>query len=256
MIFDKALGTLAAVLFATTTAAAQTSYPIIVSSERQFEQIGISLRSPGIRGPDVSPEAVKAAIEGQRLPQQINPYRLMGIWNAGSKGGSDQQRGQFGTAAEAEAMLLKVVVALKADKDKALDMINMGEGGFLDRDLYPFCFNAGDGKAIAAASPNAKQALGRDVRTLRDVTGKLYGQELFSAAQKPEGQITEVSYMFPTPSDPKPLAKVSFVTTAAVVGCGVGYYRPLAPGAIPKGPRFVELHLLKAPEHDDYTLYS
>jgi signal transduction histidine kinase len=121
-------------------------------------------------------------------------------------------------------MLLKVVSALKADKKKTLDMINKGEGGFLDRDLYPFCFNARDGKAIAAASPNSKQALGRDVRTLRDAAGKPYGAELYTAAQKPEGQITEVSYVFPTPSDPKPVAKMSLVAAAAGIGCGVGYY--------------------------------
>jgi hypothetical protein len=147
-----------------------------------------------------------------------------------------QQRGQFGTAEEARAMLLKAVDAVKADKGRALDMINKGEGGFLDRDLYPFCFNAVDGKAIAAASPNARLALGQDVRTLRDAAGKLYGLELYAAAQKPEGQITEVNYMFPTPSDPKPVAKVSFVTRAAGIGCGVGYYEALVP-TIPREPR-------------------
>src|SRR5947207_52338 len=46
MIFGKALGTVAAVLFAATTATAQTSFPIIISSETQFEQLGISLLSP------------------------------------------------------------------------------------------------------------------------------------------------------------------------------------------------------------------
>jgi tetratricopeptide (TPR) repeat protein len=132
---------------------------------------------------------------------------------------------QFGTAAEAKTMLLKVIAALKSERDKTLDMINKGEGGFLDRDLYPFCFNARDGKAIAGASPNSKQALGRDVRTLRDAAGKLYGEEFYAAAQRPEGQITEVSYMFPTPSDSTPVAKVSFVTRAAGMGCGVGYYK-------------------------------
>ena len=85
-----------------------------------------------------------------------------------------QQRSQFGTAAEAKAMLLKVVDALNSDKNKALEMINKGEGGFQDRDLYPFCFNADDGKAVAAASPNSKQALGRDVRTLKDAAGKAW----------------------------------------------------------------------------------
>jgi hypothetical protein len=33
----------------------------------------------------------------------------------------------------------KAVAALKGDKTKALDTINKGEGGFLDRDLYAFC---------------------------------------------------------------------------------------------------------------------
>ena len=56
-----------------------------------------------------------------------------------------------GTATEANAMLDKAVVALKADKAKTLDMINKEEGGFLDRDLYVFCFNLSDGKQVAAA---------------------------------------------------------------------------------------------------------
>jgi hypothetical protein len=47
-----------------------------------------------------------------------------------------QQRGQFGTADEAKAMLVKAVAAVKVNKAKALDMFAKGEGGFLDRDLY------------------------------------------------------------------------------------------------------------------------
>ena len=39
-----------------------------------------------------------------------------------------QQSG--GTADEAKAMLVKAVAAVKADKVKALDMFNKGEGGF------------------------------------------------------------------------------------------------------------------------------
>jgi hypothetical protein len=37
-----------------------------------------------------------------------------------------------GTAAEAKAMLEKAVAAVKADKAKTLDLINKGEGGFLE----------------------------------------------------------------------------------------------------------------------------
>jgi Single Cache domain 2 len=132
---------------------------------------------------------------------------------------------KYGTAAEAKAMLEKAVTAVKADKAKALDMFNKGEGGFLDRDLYPFCANVSDGKLLAVANPNAKQLLGKDVRELKDPTGKVYGKEMFDAAQKPEGTITEVSYMFARPSDPKPVDKVSFVTRVGDIYCGVGYYK-------------------------------
>jgi signal transduction histidine kinase len=133
---------------------------------------------------------------------------------------------QFGTADEAKAMLVKAVAAVKADKAKALDTFNKGEGGFLDRDLYPFCFNASDGKIMALGNPNAKQLLGQDTRTLKDPTGKAFGVDIYAAAQKPEGQITEVGpYLFSRPGDPKPVAKLSFVSRVADLGCGVGYYK-------------------------------
>lgn len=135
-------------------------------------------------------------------------------------------QGQFGTADEAKAMLLKTAAALKADRTKTLDLINKGEGGFLDRDIYPFCFELGDGKILAVASNNAKQFLGTDIRALKDATGKVYGPELHAAAQKPEGQVTEVSYMFPRPgADKTPVQKVSFITKVGDLGCGVGYYK-------------------------------
>ena len=114
---------------------------------------------------------------------------------------------------------------MKADKAKALDMFNKGEGGFLDRDLYVFCYNVGDGKIVALGNPNAKQNMDVDVRTLKDSAGKEYGPELYGAGQKPEGQITEVSYMFPKPTDKTPVSKASFVTREGNLGCEVGYYK-------------------------------
>lgn len=149
-----------------------------------------------------------------------------------SSTGFAQQLSQFGNAAEAKAMLEKAVAAMKADRSKALDMFNRGEGGFLDRDLYPFCFNVSDGKHLAT---QAKQLLGQDVRILKDPTGKTFGLELYAAAQKPEGQITEVTYMFPKPvadTTPGPTVrfttparKVTFVTRVGDVGCAVGYFK-------------------------------
>ena len=137
-----------------------------------------------------------------------------------------QQPSQNGTADEAKAMLLKAVAAVKADKTKALDMFAKGEGGFLDRDLYPFCANVSNGTNVAIGNPNAKQLLGTDTRTLKDPTGKAYGLELYAAGQKPDGQISEVSYQFVKPGpDTKPVPKESFVARAGDIYCGVGYYK-------------------------------
>jgi len=129
---------------------------------------------------------------------------------------------KFGTAAEAKAMLEKAIAAVKADKNKAIEMFNKGEGGFKDRDLQPFCFNISDGKIVATTVPNL---LGTDIRTLKDKAGKEFGKEGYAAAV--EGKITETTpYMFPRPgTDPTLFEKVSFVTRVADLGCGVGYFK-------------------------------
>jgi signal transduction histidine kinase len=137
---------------------------------------------------------------------------------------SAQMMAHQGTAADAKAMLDKTVAAIKADKAKTLDEINKGENGFLMGDIYPFCFNLSDGTNVAVANPNAKALIGKDVRTFKDATGDNYGERLFAAAK--EGQVNEVSYMFPKPGpDKTPAQKVSFVTAANGLGCGVGYYK-------------------------------
>jgi hypothetical protein len=136
-----------------------------------------------------------------------------------------QQTG--GTADEARAMLMKALAAVNADKIKALDMFNKGEGGFRDRDLYVFCANASDGTVVAIGNPNLKQALGMDVRAGQNSTGEAFGAEIYAAMQKPEGQITEVSYVGPKPDpDDKLVAKTTLVARASDdLGCGVGYYK-------------------------------
>ena len=131
---------------------------------------------------------------------------------------------QGGTPEEARAMLDKAVAAVKADQIVAIAMFLKGEGGFLDRDLYPFCFRIADGKTLA--SPKAVPA-GTNVKTLKDAKGNTYGEAIYAAGQKPEGQITEVGpYMFPKPDTTSPaFEKVSFVTKVGDLGCGVGYYK-------------------------------
>jgi len=134
------------------------------------------------------------------------------------------QMAHQGTAADAKAMLEKTVAALKADKTKTLDEINKAENGFLQGDIYPFCFNLSDGKVVAVANPNAKQFMGKDIKIQKDPTGDAYGQRIYDAAKK--GGINQVSYKFPKPGpDKTPVPKVSFVTAVVGLGCGVGYYK-------------------------------
>jgi hypothetical protein len=132
-----------------------------------------------------------------------------------------------GTADQAKDMLTKATAAVKADKAKALDQFNNGTGGFLQGDLYVFCFNVGDAKLVALANPNAKQLIGTDVRDQKDSTGKEYGREIFVASTtKPEGEITVTDYLFPKPgADKTPVQKESFTTKVSDLVCGVGYYK-------------------------------
>jgi hypothetical protein len=66
---------------------------------------------------------------------------------------------QGGTAQEARAMLDKAIAAVKADQVVAIAMFIKGEGGFRDRELYPFCFRIADGKTLA--SPKAAVNMGQ-----------------------------------------------------------------------------------------------
>ena len=123
-------------------------------------------------------------------------------------------------------MLTKAVAAVKEDKTKALDMFNKGGSGFRDRDLYFFCYGISEAKLVATGNPNRKQELGSDLKTGVDAAGKHFGAEIWAGYQKPEGQITEVDYLYPKPgTDKTPVAKASFVTRVGDLGCGVGYYK-------------------------------
>jgi signal transduction histidine kinase len=123
----------------------------------------------------------------------------------------------FGTAAEAKAMLEKAVAAVKADKAKALEMFNKGEGGFKDRDLYPFC---GGPDGMVTAHP---KLMGKSLKDLKDKAGKAIGEEMYKVAQA--GKISEVSYMWPRPGSEELVQKVSLVTKAGDQVCAVGYYK-------------------------------
>jgi hypothetical protein len=135
-------------------------------------------------------------------------------------GSAFAQQPQYGTAAEAKAMFDKAVAALKADKLKAIDMFNKGEGGFRDKDLYVFCFDAKTGIFNAQV---VKSLLGADIRLVKEKDGSPLGQKIFDAVK--EGGVNTVQYNFPRPNSDVPVAKESYVTAVGNQACGVGYYK-------------------------------
>ena len=129
-------------------------------------------------------------------------------------------QGQFGSAAEAKAMLEKAVAELKANESTALAKFNKGEGGFKDRDLYVFCYDMATGKFTAHVN---QSLLGTDVKALKEKDGSPLGEKVFNAT-KP-GTTNTVAYNFPKPGTSEPVPKESYVTQIGNQGCGVGYYK-------------------------------
>jgi hypothetical protein len=136
------------------------------------------------------------------------PILLIGSWAFAS---------DYGTADEARAMLEKVVTALNEDQAGALEMFTKGEGGFKDRDLYPYC-GGPDGNFTAHPS-----LVGKSLKDLKDKNGEPLGELIYGTAK--EGEIVEVRYSWPRPGETEPVDKVVFVTKVGDQICAVGYYK-------------------------------
>ena len=134
--------------------------------------------------------------------------------------GTAMAAGDYGTPAEAKAMLEKVVTAIKADKAKALQEITAGTDGFKEKDLYPYC-GGPDGKFTAHP-----KLVGQSLKDLMDkgTPPQPLGAEIYKSAQ--EGKISEVTYMWPRPGEDKAVEKVAYVTKVGDEVCAVGYYKP------------------------------
>jgi len=139
---------------------------------------------------------------------------LVGALSVGNVAGAQQS----GTAGEAKALLARAATAVKSDKASALAKFDAPDGGFKNRDLYVFCFDRNAG-TVLAGQPMSR---GKDVRTIMDSTGKLFGEEMFANVK--DGDIIIVDYMFPKPNSTVPVAKQSFVEGLGDIACGVGYY--------------------------------
>jgi hypothetical protein len=165
----------------------------------------------------IRPQVVVVLFDSIRRVSMPSKLAIASTLAAFAFAGSAIAAGEYGTPAEAKAMLEKAVAAVKGDKANALMMFSKGEGGFKDRDLYPYC-GGPDGNFTAHPT-----LVGKSLKELKDKAGKPLGEEVYAAAK--DGAFSEVSYMWPRPGQTDPVAKVVYVTKIGDQVCAVGYYK-------------------------------
>lgn len=109
---------------------------------------------------------------------------------------------EFATAKQAEAMVAKAIIAIKANKQKTYDEITAKDAKWIDRDLYPVVYGL-DGKVLAHGQ-NAKQ-VGKDLIEMMDADGKPFVKERVDLA-KSKGKFWQ-DYKFTDPISKKILPK-------------------------------------------------
>jgi len=126
---------------------------------------------------------------------------------------------QFGTAAEAEAMVKKAVQLIKTEgKEKAFVEINNPKGTLVDRDLYIFVYDM-NGKCVAHGF-NPKM-IGKDLIEMKDKDGKSFVKERIDIV-KTKGKGWQ-DYKFTDPITKKIEPKTAYVegVEGLIVGCGI-----------------------------------
>lgn len=126
---------------------------------------------------------------------------------------------EFGTPAEAEAMVKKAIAEIKSvGKDKAFAEINNGKGKFTDRDLYIFVYDM-TGKCVAHGFN--QRMIGKDLGEMKDQDGKFYVKERIEIA-KSKGKGWQ-DYKYTNPVSKKIEAKSAYIEKIddLIVGCGV-----------------------------------
>jgi cytochrome c len=144
---------------------------------------------------------------------------MIGVSFLALMAGSISFAGEFGTAAEAEALVKKGVELIKAEgREKAFAEINNPKGKFVDRDLYIFVYDM-DGKCVAHGF-NPKM-IGKELLEMKDKDGKYFVKERVEIA-KTKGKGWQ-DYKFTDPITKKIEQKSAYVEKVEnlIVGCGV-----------------------------------
>jgi len=133
--------------------------------------------------------------------------------------GSITWAAEFGTAAEAEALVKKAIAYIKTnEKEKAFAEISNPKGKFIDRDLYIFVY---DLKGVCVAHGFNQKMIGKDLSAMKDIDGKSYVKERIEIA-KTKGHGWQ-DYKFTDPVSKKIEQKSAYIERLddLIVGCGI-----------------------------------
>jgi cytochrome c len=125
---------------------------------------------------------------------------------------------EFGTAAEAEAMVKKAVAEIKASgHDKAYAEFNNPKGKYVDRDLYITVYDL-NGKCLShGANP---KMIGKDLIDLKDPDGKFFVKERIEIAKTKGGGWQDYKFTNPVTKKIEPKTMYFEKTGDIIVACG------------------------------------
>jgi cytochrome c len=126
-----------------------------------------------------------------------------------------------GSKEEAKALLDKAVAHINSvGSEKAYADFSSKSGGFVDRDLYVYCFDM-EGKAVAhGGNPGL---IGKNLMDMRDPDGVQPVKESIHMMQSSDHGTLD--FKWPNPISKKIEAKQAFIAKAKADWCGVGYYK-------------------------------
>ena len=139
----------------------------------------------------------------------------------------DHGKKTYGTKEEAKELLIRATNLLKVDEIIGLTMMTVQTGGFILKDLYPFCF---DDKFTIVSHP---YNLGASMKDLKDINGDSVTEIIIANAK--EGEVSEITYTFgryvsgdnklPEEYLGSSMKKTALYTRAGKYYCMSGYYK-------------------------------
>jgi cytochrome c len=126
-----------------------------------------------------------------------------------------------GSEVEAKALLDKAIAHVnEVGTDTAFADFSRTDGGYVDRDLYVYCFDM-EGKALAHGGNPA--LIGKNLMEMKDPDGVQPVKESIRILGSTEKGVLD--FKWPNPISKKIEAKSAFISKAKNDWCGVGYYK-------------------------------